>query len=353
MMEAPMLIQEDAVEIEVMLKQGLGVREVARRCGVSRNTVRRVRDEGAQRRRYQREARVGKLTVFEEYIRERLAAAAPQWIPATVLLREIRERGYVGSHSILRTFMASLRPLQVEEAVVRFETAPGRQMQVDWAEFRLDGRRWFAFVVVLGFSRWIFGRFVEDQRFETLRDLHVAAFEALGGVPHEGLYDNMATVVLKRDADGRGRHRFHGGMLALSRDYGFALRLCRPYRARTKGKVERGIRYVRESFFVPLVGRVSAARRGTHTGRSSTRDFSAWQRDSRQPAHSMARPASGPAERLVVERTPPAPAAGHATSLPASAKCRLRAQRPRPRPATPTPAAAMAANEAFSAGARP
>jgi transposase len=137
--------------------------------------------------------------------------------------------------------------------VVRFETAPGRQMQVDWAEFRVDGLRWFAFVVVLGFSRWIFGRFVEDQRFETLRDLHVAAFDAIGGVPHEGLYDNMATVVLKRDADGRGRHQFHGGMLTLSRDYGFALRLCRPYRARTKGKVERGIRYVRESFFVPLL----------------------------------------------------------------------------------------------------
>lgn len=247
-----MLIQEEAVEIEVLLKQGMGVREVARRCGVSRNTVRRVRDEGSQRR-YRREPRAGKLDAFADYIRERLAAAAPGWIPATVVLREIRERGYTGSHSILRAFMAGLRPARAEEAVNRFETAPGQQMQIDWAEFRVDGLRWFAFVVVLGFSRWIFGRFVDNQRFETLRDLHVAAFEAIGGVPREGLYDNMATVVLERDAGGPGQHRFHEGMLALSRDYGFALRLCRPYRARTKGKVERGIRYVRESFFTPLV----------------------------------------------------------------------------------------------------
>lgn len=342
-----MLIQEDAVEIEVMLKQGLGVREVARRCGVSRNTVRRVRDEGA-RRRYQREARVGKLTVFEEYIRERLAAAAPQWIPATVLLREIRERGYVGSHSILRTFMASLRPLQVEEAVVRFETAPGRQMQVDWAEFRLDGRRWFAFVVVLGFSRWIFGRFVEDQRFETLRDLHVAAFDALGGVPYEGLYDNMATVVLKRDADGKGRHRFHDGMLALSRDYGFALRLCRPYRARTKGKVERGIRYVRESFFVPLVAEFR------QRGEALTLDivnarFSAWQRDiANQRLHGTT--GERPCDRLVVECTRLLPLPG---GRPAPSVREVQAPRAViPRPTTPIQRP-LAAYETFSAGVSP
>src|SRR5688500_1145756 len=116
-----MLIQEDAVEIDVLLKQGMGVREVARRCGVSRNTVRRVRDEGTDRR-YQRDRRDSKLDAFADYIRERLAAAAPGWIPATVMLREIRAQGYAGSHSILRAHMATLRPVRTEEPVVRFET---------------------------------------------------------------------------------------------------------------------------------------------------------------------------------------------------------------------------------------
>ncbi|MBD8524368.1 IS21 family transposase [Pseudomarimonas arenosa] len=294
-----MLVQEDAVEIEVLLKQGMGVREVARRCGVSRNTVRRVRDEGS-RRRYRRAERASKLDPFQDYVRDRLAAAAPAWIPATVILREIRELGYRGSHSILRAFMASLRPVKPPEPVVRFETAPGQQMQIDWAEFRFDGLRWFAFVVVLGYSRWIFGRFVDDQRFETLRDLHVAAFEAMGGVPREGLYDNMATVVLKRDADGKGRHRFHDGMLTLSREYGFTLRLCKPYRARTKGKVERGIRYVRESFFEPL--RAEFRQRGEAlTLNIVNARFADWQASiANQRVHGTT--GERPADRLLLER---------------------------------------------------
>jgi transposase len=345
--EPRILIQEGAMEISVLLKQGLGVREIARRCGVSRNTVRRVRDEGAQRR-YQREVRRGKLDAFVDYIRDRLAAAAPGWIPATVILREIRERGYEGSHSILRNFMAKLKPQREAEPVVRFETPPGRQMQVDWAEFRVDGLRWFAFVVVLGFSRWIFGRFVEDQRFETLRDLHVSAFEAIGGVPHEGLYDNMATVVLKRDVDGRGRHQFHGGMLTLSRDYGFALRLCRPYRARTKGKVERGIRYVRESFFAPLLAEFRQRNESLTLAIINAR-FDAWQREvANQRIHGTT--GEKPAERLLIERshlfplpdTRVAPSIREVQSVPA----------PKARPATPLQRP-LSANEAFSAGARP
>jgi transposase len=91
-----MLTQEDAVEILVLLKQGMGVREVARRCGVSRNTVRRVRDEGSERR-YTRQQRASKLDAFRDYLAERIASAAPKRIPASVLLREIKARGYTGS----------------------------------------------------------------------------------------------------------------------------------------------------------------------------------------------------------------------------------------------------------------
>lgn len=342
-----MLTQEDAVEIEVLLKQGMGLREVARRCGVSRNTVRRVRDEGGGRR-YQRGGRHSKLDAFAGYIGERLAAATPGWIPATVMLRELRARGYTGSHSILRAHMAQLRPVRAEEPVVRFETAAGRQMQVDWAEFRLDGLRWFAFVVVLGFSRWIFGRFVEDQRFETLRDLHVAAFEAFGGVPYEGLYDNMATVVLKRDADGPGRHRFHDGMLSLSHDWGFALKLCRPYRARTKGKVERGIRYVRESFFGPLRAEFKQRDEALTLAIVNAR-FARWQTEvANQRIHGTT--GERPCDRLALERTRLLPLPG--VVVPPSVREVQAVAVPPLRPAKPLQRP-LAAYESFSAGVSP
>ncbi|AVP96793.1 IS21 family transposase [Ahniella affigens] len=342
-----MLKQEEAVEISVLLKQGMGVREVARRCGVSRNTVRRVRDEGCGRR-YKREAREGKLYGFLDYIRERLAAAAPDWIPASVMLREIKALGYTGSHSILRAHMASLRPVREPEPLVRFETEAGRQMQVDWAEFRFDGIRWFAFVAVLGFSRWVFGRFVDNQRFETLRDLHVAAFDSMGGVPREALYDNMATVVLKRDAEGKGRHQFHDGMLSLSKDYGFALRLCRPYRARTKGKVERGIRYVRESFFVPL--RAEFRQRGEPlTLDIVNARFATWQREiANRRVHGTTK--ARPDVRLIEEQARLLPLPGLKPAP--SPREALAKKVPIARPRTPIQRP-LSAYDVFSAGVSP
>ena len=96
-------------------------------------------------------------------------------------------------------------------------------------------------MATLGYSRMSFVRFVRDETWPTVRTCLEAAFGYLGGVPRELLFDNMKTVVLERNAYGRGRHRLHPGLLALSRDLGFAVRLCRPYRAKTKGKVERYI----------------------------------------------------------------------------------------------------------------
>ena len=344
-----MLTQEDAVEILVLLKQGMGVREVARRCGVSRNTVRRVRDEGSERR-YTRQQRASKLDAFRDYLAERIASAAPKWIPASVLLREIKARGYTGSHAILREYVATLKPKVVAEPVVRFETAPGTQMQLDWAEFRLGQLRWYLLVTVLGFSRWLWGRFVDNQRFETLRDLHVAAFTAMGGVPREALYDNMATVVIERDPEGAGNHRFHAGMNALSRDYGFRLRLCRPYRARTKGKVERVIRYVRESFFVPLLAELKSAGVEPTLELVNAR-FDTW---SREVANARVHATTGavPAVRLIEDQRSlqalptlaPAPSVREHTAP--------VAEPPTPRPATPLQRP-LSCYEPFSAGVSP
>lgn len=94
--------------------------------------------------------------------------------------------------------------------------------------------------------------FVTNERFETLRACHLNAFEYFHGIPKTVLYDNMKTVVQQRNAYGAGLHRFHAGLWALARDLGFTPRLCQPYRAQTKGKVERFIRYLRNSFYIPL-----------------------------------------------------------------------------------------------------
>ena len=98
-----------------------------------------------------------------------------------------------------------------------------------------------------------------DERIEALIACHMRAFEFFGGVPREVLYDNVKTVALTRDAYGPGLHRFHPTLWDLARHYGFQPRLCRPYRAKTKGKVERFNSYLRHSFHVPLVTRLRQA----------------------------------------------------------------------------------------------
>jgi hypothetical protein len=129
-------------------------------------------------------------------------------------------------------------------------------MQVDWAVIRRGENRLSVFVATLGWSRAAYVEFVTDERVETLIEAHENAFLAFGGTPREVLYDNMRTVVLERHGYGRGRHRFHPGFLDFARHCGFRPLLCAPYRAQTKGKVERFIRYLRHSFYVPLASRL-------------------------------------------------------------------------------------------------
>lgn len=166
-----------------------------------------------------------------------------------------RAQGYTGCISTLRSYIRTMKPAPRPDPIVRFETDPGQQMQVDWGVFRLNGKRVSLFLSTLGWSRYAYGLFVDNERFDTLRRCHEQAFDEFGGVPLEILYDNMKTVVTNRNAYGDGLHQFHAGLQDLAHHYGFLPRLCRPYRAKTKGKVERQIGYIRRSFFVPLLTR--------------------------------------------------------------------------------------------------
>ena len=196
------------LEIRVLHRHGKSIREIAREAGVSRNTVRRyLRDEEAIRYK-PRPSRQTKLDPFKGSIIERLRAAAPERFPASVLLMELRERGYSGGYTMLKVLMTSLRSKAALAPVIRFETGPGEQMQVDWAVIRRGSNRLSVFVAMLGWSRATYVEFVTDERVETLIAAHENAFLAFGGTPREVLYDNMRTVVLERHGYGRGRHRF-------------------------------------------------------------------------------------------------------------------------------------------------
>ncbi len=246
------------MEIRVLRRQGVPIRAIARQLKVSRNTVRQVLRGKAPRGYGPRAPRPTKLQAHESYVRERVQSAVGVRIPATVLLREIRERGYRGGLTQLKVFVQSIVLPRREDPLVRFETEPGHQMQVDFVVFKRSGERLSAFVATLGYSRMSFVRFVTDETWPTVKVCLEAAFGYFGGVPREVLFDNMKTVVLERNAYGRGQHRLHSGLLALSHDLGFVVRLCRPYRAKTKGKVERFNRYLRESFYNPLVTRLQS-----------------------------------------------------------------------------------------------
>jgi transposase len=185
-MEGLMLVAEDAVEIRVLSRQGKSIRAIARMLAVSRNTVRRyLRGEGLPR--YERKGRPSKLDQYKEYLAARVKAAAPDWIPATVLLREMRALGYLGGISILKDYLATLRPVAKPEPLIRFETDPGRQMQADFATIRRGRDRLAAFIATLGWSRASYVEFVTDERLETLLGCHERAFYFFGGVPPRSL----------------------------------------------------------------------------------------------------------------------------------------------------------------------
>lgn len=252
-----MINKEEYMEITILLRQGKSIREIARLMGLSRNTVRRYIRRGIDPCYLRRKERGSKLAPYRDYLRQRINEAHPHWLPAVVLYREILTQGYTGKLTVLRDYLRTLKgPPREEDPVIRFETSPGQQMQMDWLEFGRGKGHLSAFVATLGYSRYSYVEFVSDETLETLLRCHEHAFEYFGGVPEEVLYDNMKTVVLERNHYGKGQHRFHPSFLDFAKHYGFVPRLCRPYRAKTKGKIERFNRYVRYSFYNPLSSRL-------------------------------------------------------------------------------------------------
>lgn len=245
----------DLIMILDLHRQGLKVAVIARQVGIDRKTVRKYIARGLEVPTYgPRQPRDRLLDPWMDYLRARLEAYPG--LSARRLLREIGERGYSGGYSTVRDTVRALRPAgSGSPFAVRFETPPGQQAQVDFAQFRVrftsapdSVQIVWLFSMVLGFSRLIWGRFAQHQTMQTVLACHRAAFEAIGGVPREILYDRMKTAVLGEDEDGRVVYNRTLGEFA--RHYGFLPKACRAYRPETKGKVERPFRYIREDFFL-------------------------------------------------------------------------------------------------------
>ncbi len=237
------------------LDQGVSKAELSRRFGVNRRTIHYWIETGQLDRDLEaggsgyspRSPVAHKLDPYKAVIDARLEAFPK--LSAKRLFDEVRAAGYPGSYSRVSDYVRATRPREPVEPVVRFETPAGRQGQVDFGTFRLPWGRRHALVVVLGYSRLLWLRFYSRQTMPVLMEGLESAFETFGGVPDELLFDQMRAVVLSDD-------RCAGGGLVLNEEFsrfaahwGFLPRSCRPYRAKTKGKVERPIRYIRESFF--------------------------------------------------------------------------------------------------------
>lgn len=161
------------------------------------------------------------------------------------------ERGYTGAPSHFRLLIAGMRPRPAAEAYLRLRTLPAEQAQVDWGHFGhlpigRARRPLMAFVMVLSHCRMVFLRFFLDARMDSFLRGHALAFIAFAGVPRVLLYDNLKSAVLERQGDAI---RFNPALLALSGHYRFEPRPVAPARGNQKGRVERAIRYIRDSFF--------------------------------------------------------------------------------------------------------
>lgn len=249
-----MLQEIEVLEIKLMYKQGKKLKQIAKETGCSINTVRKYARDNSRANYYSsRPSKESKLNKYISYLKNRIKQADPGWIPATVLHNEIKLDGYTGSLSLLRNYLQKLKPKIPERILIRFETEPGEQMQVDFAYFKFGDKKFYAFVTILGYSRMLYAEFVKDQTVDTVIKCHENAFNYYNGVPKYGLYDNMKSVIITRNAYGNGNHKLQSCFYDFSKHYGIIPRFCKPYNPQTKGKIERMISYLRYSFYTPFI----------------------------------------------------------------------------------------------------
>lgn len=234
-------------------EERLTIAQIARRLGVHRQTA----AKWEKRPRYEARSaapasrRPSKLDAFKPAV-QRLLGAHPY--SAAQLFTRLREQGYDGGHTILKTYVRQIRPPRAE-AFLTLRFAPGQCAQVDWGSagsIRVGNtrRKLSFFALVLCHSRQLHLEFTLGQSQEWWLHCHERAFEALGGVPAEVMVDNCKTAVLSHAAG--QAPVLNPTYVDFARHYGFTIKACTPRRPQQKGRVENGVGYIKKNFLAGL-----------------------------------------------------------------------------------------------------
>jgi transposase len=246
--------RDTLVLLQHYLDSGLSKTAIADQLGISRRLVYQLIATGQLDRelgdgatpRMWASASVTKLAAVTPLIVARLATYPA--LSSVRLFAECRAAGYTGGYSQLTALVRRLRPARAVEPVVRFETAPGEQAQFDFAKVKLPWGTRYALLMVLGYSRLLHVEFVPRQTAVTVMLGMERAFAAFGGVPQHVLFDQMKSVIVDDQRPDGGHLLTNPEFQRFAAHWSFGIRACRPYRAQTKGKVERPIHYVRDNF---------------------------------------------------------------------------------------------------------
>lgn len=244
--EAEVINQNVYGAVRTLFEQGVSKKAIARQLGLHVQSVRKwVKQSWAPQKR----ARGRRLDRFKDFLQAR---AMEVGFNAVVLTRELRDHGYEGSYASVVKYIGPWREQfrPDEGPTVRFETGPCEQSQVDWGSLRVwvgDERvKVHLFTMVLGFSRRIFAKAYRNERLDNLLDGHAQAFAHFGGRTESILYDNPRTIVTHKD-EATGHVVWNATFKDRMDFYGVRIRLCRYYRAQTKGKIESGVKYVKRN----------------------------------------------------------------------------------------------------------
>ncbi len=241
-------------EAKMLKQQGKKVTQIAQALGKSERMIHYYLCEPTRSRK--KRTYTSKLDPYKPYI-DTILEEDPSF-NREVLLNRLQQQGYDGKISILRDYAAARASEISRKAIIRFETEPAFQAQVDWKVLNtqmVDGKeqKLYAFVMVLGYSRKPFIMHTTSMDQATVLMCHVLAFTYFGGIPYEILYDNMRTAFVYSTTEERWKPNKH--LLSLARHYGFTPMRCQVRRPQTKGKVERFIQYYDRNFWIEHKGK--------------------------------------------------------------------------------------------------
>ena len=238
------------MDIMALHRKGLKQRAIARKLGISRNTVKKYIEtpdlafESSQPRN-----RKSRLDPYSDNIKAWVEEDSEY--TATWIYDRLSNMGFIGSYEIVKRQVRRIKENYHKVAYMRFETEPGYQAQVDFGEFQVakpDGSvtRLFLFSMILGYSRKMYAELIERCDLPTFLDCHIHAFEYFGGVPEQILYDRMKNVYIGKFA---GKKKFNDTLVGFALHYGFKPEVAPAYAAWVKGKIERPYSFIREGFW--------------------------------------------------------------------------------------------------------